>query len=139
MISKPNVERKKVLKLNVKVNKETIQNKTKSEINITSQTHFKIDRNTHSFSSSSAYSLQTLPEYTAYLNSDTDILDSSSSNPSPSAPYSPDRATATPTNTPILQTQTSVVTTQPQAIPKNLLLLYTGSPTSDSCDDSNTT
>ena len=32
LISKPNVERKKVLKLNVKVNKETIQNKTKSEI-----------------------------------------------------------------------------------------------------------
>ena len=35
LISKPNVERKKVLKLNVKVNKETIQYKSKSEINNT--------------------------------------------------------------------------------------------------------
>ena len=96
-------------------------------------------KNTHPSSSSSTYSLQTLPEYTAYLNSDTDILDSSSSNPSPSAPYYPDRAPATPTNTPILQTQTSVIITQPQAIPQNLLFLDTGSPTSDSCDEPNTT
>ena len=58
---------------------------------------------------------------------------------SPSAPYSPDRAPATPTNTPILQTQTSVITTQPQTIPQNLLFLDTGSPTKDSCDESNTT
>ena len=37
-------------------------------------------------SSSLTHSFQSLPEYTAYLNSDTDILDSSSSNHSPSAP-----------------------------------------------------
>ena len=66
-------------------------------------------------------------------------MDSSSSNPSPSAPYSPDTAPATPTNTPILQTQTSVITTQPQTIPQNLLFLDTGSPTSDSCHESNIT
>ena len=88
-----------------------------------------------------------LPEYTAYLNSDTDILDSSSSNHSPSAPYSPDRATITPNNTPILQTQTSVIatqshnitTTQPQNTQQNLPFLETNSPTSDSCDESLTT
>ena len=72
------------------------------------------------------------------MNSDTDILDSSSSNPSPSAPYSPDRAPATPTNTPILQILTSVIS-QPQTIPQSLLFLDTGSPTSDSCDEPNTT
>ena len=65
-------------------------------------------------SSTATHSFQTLPEYTAYLNSDTDILDSSSSNYSPSAPYSPDRATITPNNTPILQTQISVIKTQSQ-------------------------
>ena len=43
-------------------------------------------------------------------------MDSSSSNPSPSAPYSPDRAPATPTNTPTFQTQISVTTTKPQSI-----------------------
>ena len=93
------------------------------------------------------HSCQTLPDYTAYLNSDTDILDSSSSNHSPSAPYSPDRATVTPNNTPILQTQTSVITTQPQNIIttqpqfilQNLPFLETNSPTSDSCDESLTT
>ena len=82
-------------------------------------------------------------EHTAYLNSDTDILDSSSSNHSPSAPYSPDRATVTPNNTPIPQTQTSVITTQPQniittqpqSISQNLPFLETNSPTSDSCDE----
>ena len=62
-------------------------------------------------SSSSTHSFQTLPESTAYLNSDTDILDSSPSNPSPFAPYSPDRITATPNKTPILQTQTTTATT----------------------------
>ena len=60
-------------------------------------------------------------------------MDSSSSNPSPSAPYSPDRAPATPTNTPILRTQTSVITTQLQTIPENLLFLDTDSPTSEHC------
>ena len=98
-------------------------------------------------SSSSTHSFQVLPEYTAYLNSDTDILDSSSSNHSPSAPYSPDRATVTPNNTPILQTQTPVITTQPQNIittqpqpsSQNLPFLETNSPTSDSCDESLTT
>ena len=102
-------------------------------------TYSSSSRNTHSSSSTSTYSLKTLPEYTAYLNSDTDILDSSSSNPRPSASYSPDRAPATPTNTPILQTQTSGITTQPQTIPQNLLFLDTGSSRSDSCDESNTT
>ena len=98
-------------------------------------------------SSSSNHSFQTLPENTACLNSDTDILDSSSSNHSPSAPYSPDRATVTPNSTPILQTQTSVITTQPQNIIttqpqstlQNLSFLGTNSPTSDSCDESLTT
>ena len=100
-------------------------------------------------SSSSNHSLQTLPDYTAYLNSDTDILDSSSSNHSPSAPYSPYRATETPNNTPTLQTQTpnntptlqtqtSVITTQPQYTPQNLPFLETNSPTNDSCDESPT-
>ena len=97
--------------------------------------------------SSSTQSFRVLPEYTAYLNSDTDLLDSSSSNHSPSAPYSPDRATVTPNNTPILQTQTSVITTQPQNIittqpqpnSQNLPFLETNSPTSDSCDESLTT
>ena len=50
----------------------------------------------------------------------------------------------TPNNTPILQTQTSVITTQPQKIiinqpqytPQNMLFLETSSPTSDSCDES---
>ena len=74
--------------------------------------------------------MQTLPEFTAYLNSDTDLLDSSSSKSSPSAPYSPDRITATPNNTPILQTQTTTTTTQSQ----NLPILETNSPLSDSCD-----
>ena len=49
----------------------------------------------------------------------------------------------TPKNTPILQTQTSVIitqpqniiTTQPQSTPQNLPFLETNSPTSDSCDD----
>ena len=49
-----------------------------------------------------------------------------------------------PNNTPILQTQTSVITTQPQNIltaqpqntPQNLPFLERSSPTSDSCDDS---
>ena len=113
--------------------------------------HFKIERHRHSpasnrnnSSSSSTHSFQTLPEYTAYLNSDTDILDSSSSNHSPSAPYSPDRATVTPNITPILQTQTSVITiesqiiitTQPQYTQQNLPFLETNSPTSDYCDES---
>ena len=95
-------------------------------------------------SSSSTHSFQTLPEYTAYLNSDTDILDSSSSNHSPSALYSPDRTTATPNYTPILQTQTSVLTPQPQNnlttqsqyTQQNLPFLETNSPTSDLCDES---
>ena len=75
---------------------------------------------------------------------------SSSSSHSPSAPYSPDRATITPNNTP--QTQTPVMTTQPQNIittqPQNILTIQpqstsqnlsifeTKSPTSDSCDES---
>ena len=116
--------------------------------------YFKIDRHRHSpasnrnnSSSSSTHSFQTLPEYSAYLNSDTDILDSSSSNHSPSAPYSPDRATVTPNNTHILQTQTSVITTQSQNTTttqlqntqQNLPFLETNSPTSDSCDESLTT
>ena len=83
-------------------------------------------------SSSSTHSFQTIPQYTAYVNSDTDILDSSPSNPSPSAPYSPDRITATPNNTPILQTQTTITTTQSQ----NLPFLETKLPVSDSCDES---
>ena len=95
-------------------------------------------------SSSSTHSFQTLPEFTAYPNSDTDILDSSSSNHSLPAPYSPDRATVTPNYTPILQTQSSVITTQPQniittqpqTISQNLPFLETSSPTSDSCDES---
>ena len=74
-------------------------------------------------------------------------MDSSSSNHSPSAPYSPDRATVTPNNTPILQTQTSVkttepqniITTQPQPSSRNLPFLETNSPTSDSCGESLTT
>ena len=57
-------------------------------------------------------------------------MDSSPSNPSPSAPYSPDRITTTPNNTPILQTQTT--TTQSQ----NLPFFETNSPASDSCDES---
>ena len=114
----------------------------------------KIDRHRHSpasnrnnSSSSSTHSFQTLPEYTAYLESDTDILDSSSSNHSPSAPYSPDRAIVTPNNTPILQTQTSVITSQsqitttfqPQYNQQSLPFLETNSQTSDSCDESLTT
>ena len=85
-----------------------------------------------------------------YLNSDTEILDSSSSNHNPSAPYSPDRATETPTNTPTfqtqtpnntptLETQTSVTTTQPQYTPQNLPFLERNSPVSDFCDESPTT
>ena len=74
----------------------------------------------------------------------TDILDSSSSNHTPSAPYSPARATITPNNTPILQTQTSGVTTQSQNITttqsqytqQNLPFLETNSPTSETCDES---
>ena len=85
-----------------------------------------------------------MPEYTAYLNSDTDILDSSSSSHSPSAPYSPDRATVTPNNTPIIKTQTAVITTQPQNIittqPQSFLqnspFVETNSPVSDSFDES---
>ena len=83
-------------------------------------------------SSSSTLSFLKLPGYTAYLNSDRDILECSPSNPSPSAPYSPDRITATPNNTPILQTQTTTTTTQSQ----NLPFLETNSPVSDSCDES---
>ena len=52
-----------------------------------------------------------------------------------------------PNNTPILQTQTSVITTQPQNIittqpqstPQNLPFLEVNSPTIDSCDESLTT
>ena len=103
--------------------------------------------NRNNSSSSSTHSFQKLPEYTAYLNSETDILDSSSSNHSSSAPYSPDRATITPNNTPKLQTQTSVIatqsqnitTTQPQNTQQNLPFLETNSPTSDSCDETLTT
>ena len=73
------------------------------------------------------------------MNSDTDILDSSSSNPSPSAPYTPERVPATPTNTPIPQTQTPVITTQPQPISQNLVFSETSSPVSESCDESLTT
>ena len=116
--------------------------------------YFKIDSHRPSLSSirnnsssSSTHLFQILPEYTAYLNSDTDILDSSSSNHSPSAPYSPDRATVTPNNTSILQTQTSVITTQPQniittqphSISQTLPFLETNLQTSDSCDESLTT
>ena len=108
--------------------------------------HLHQTETTHQ-SSSLTHSFQTLPEYTAYLNSDTDIMDSSSSNQSPSAPYSPDRATVTPNNTPILQTQTSAITTQSQNITttqsqytqQNLPFLETNSRTSDSCDESLTT
>ena len=116
--------------------------------------YFKIDRHRHSpasnrnnSSSSSTHSLQTLPEYTAYLNSDTNILDSSSSNHSQSAPYSPDRAPVTPNNTPMLQTQTSIIptqlqnttTTQPQNTQQNVSFSETNSTTSDSFDESLTT
>ena len=83
------------------------------------------------------------------MNSDTNILDSSSSNHSPSAPYSPDRATVTSNNTPILQTHTStsvittqpqiIITIQPQSTSQNLPFSETSSPTSDSCDESLTT
>ena len=109
------------------------------EANYHNTKDFKIDRHIHSpssttnnSSSSSTHSLQRLPEYTAYLNSDTDILDSSSSNPSPSAPYTPDRVPATPTNTPITQTQT-------QPISQNLVFSETSSPVSDSNDETITT
>ena len=115
--------------------------------------YFKIDglrpspSSIRNSSSSSTHSFQTLHEYTACLNSDTDILDSLSSNHSPSASYSPDRATVTPNNIPIIQTQTSVITTQPQNIittqpqstSQSLPILETSSPTSDSCDESLTT
>ena len=81
--------------------------------------YFKIDSHRPSpssirnnSSSSSTHSLQTLPEYTA---------------------------TVTSNNTPILQTQTSVITTQPQSTSQNLSILETNSPTSDSCDESLTT
>ena len=94
--------------------------------------------------------------HTAYLNSVTDKLDSLSSNHIPSAPYSPDRATVTPNDTPKLQTQTSVITTQsqnstttqpqnnstttqPQNTQQNLPILEKKSPTSDSCDETLTT
>ena len=60
---------------------------------------------------------------------DTVILDSSPSNPSQSAPYSPDRITTTPNNTPILQTQTTTTRSQ------NLPFLETNSSASDSCDE----
>ena len=102
------------------------------------QKYFKIDSHIPSpssirnnSSSSSTHSFQTLPEYTAYLNSDRDILDSSPSNPSPSSPYSLDRKTATPNNTPKLQTQTIPITQSP-----NLPFLEINSPASDSCDES---
>ena len=113
-----------------------------------------IDRHRHSpasnrnnSSSSSTHSLQKLHEYTAYLNSDTDILDSSSSNHSAFAPYFPNRATVTPKSTPILQTQTSVITTQlqnttttqKQSTQQNVSFLETKSPTNDSCHESLTT
>ena len=93
---------------------------------------------TNNSSSSSTHSLQRLPEYTAYLNSDTDILDSSSSNPSPSAPYTADRVPTTPTNTPITQTQPLILTTQSQPISRNLTFLETNSPLSDSNDETPT-
>ena len=112
---------------------------------ITITKDFKIDRHIHSpssttnnSSSSSTHSLQRLPEYTAYSNSDTDILDSSSSNHSPSAPYTPDRVPTTPTNTPIAQTQT-IITTQSQPISKNLTFEETNSPVSDYSDETLTT
>ena len=99
-----------------------------------------IDIDIHLHQTETTHPLQTLPEYTAYLNSNTDIPDSSSSNHSASAPYSPDRATVTPKKTPILQTQTSVkttqlqntTTTQPQNTQQNVSFLETNSPTSDS-------
>ena len=116
------------------------------ETNYHNTKDFNIDRHVHSpssttnnSSSSSTHSLQRLPEYTAYLNSDTDILDSSSSNPSPSAPYTPDRVPTTPTNTPITQTQTLAITTQPQPILQNLTFAGTSSPVSDSNDETFTT
>ena len=116
------------------------------EANYHNTKDFKIDRHTHSpssttniSSSSSTHSLQRLPEYTAYLNSDTDILDSSSSNSSPSAPYTPDRVPTTPTNTPKTQTQTLVITTQSQPISRNLTFAETNSPLSDSNDETFTT
>ena len=63
-------------------------------------------------------------------------MDSSFSSHSPSDPYYPDRATVTPKNIPIIQTQTSVITTQPQSISQNLSFLETNSPPSDFCDES---
>ena len=58
------------------------------------------------------------------------MLDSSPSNSSPSAPYSPDSITTTPNNTPLLQTQTTTAQSQ------NLPFLETISSASDSCDES---
>ena len=63
------------------------------------------------------------------------MLDSSSSNPSPSAPYTPDRVPTTPTNTPITQTQTLLLTTQSQPFSRNLTFVETNSPLSDSNDE----
>ena len=67
------------------------------------------------------------------------MLDSPSSNPSPSALYIPDRVPATPTNTPISQTQTTVILTQPQPISQNLVFSETSSPVTDSDDETFTT
>ena len=106
-------------------NKETVRRDNTRELRLkqnlklkVEKKYFKIDRhrftsssNRNNSSSSSSHSFQTLPEYTANLNSDTDILDSSSSNHSPSAPYSPDRAIVTPNNTPIIQTSNNNSTT----------------------------
>ena len=66
------------------------------------------------------------------------MLDSSSSNPSPSAPYTPDRVPTTPTNTPISQTQPQKLTTQSQPSSRNLTFLETNSPLSDSNDEIST-
>ena len=59
--------------------------------------------------------------------------------PSPSAPYIPDRVPATPTNTHISQTQTTVITTQPQPISQSLVFSETSSPVTDSNDETLTT
>ena len=117
---------------------QKIQTATKQTFSeIASYFNYRISKDTkgpinpiNNSSSSSTHSFQTLPEYSAYLNSDTDILDFSPSNPSPFAPYSPDRIITTPNNTPKLQTHTTTAQSQ------NLPFLETNSPASDSCDES---
>ena len=54
------------------------------------------------------------------------------------APYTPDRVSTTPTNTPITQTQPLILTTQSQPISRNLTFLETNSPLSDSNDETTT-